>query len=116
SNRWVFTHILADWYNRWTGVDSTANGDHCHHIDFNKLNNNPTNLRRLSKEAHLAVHRAHLDHTLLRPEVIEKCRRIRQSAEFRHRMSERMRQPQTREILSEQAIAQWQDDDYKAHM
>jgi DNA gyrase subunit B len=47
SNSWLFTHMLADWYNRWQGVYTEADGDHCHHIDFNKLNNNPTNIKRL---------------------------------------------------------------------
>ncbi len=41
SDFWLFTHMLADWYNRWQGVYSESDGDHCHHIDFNKLNNNP---------------------------------------------------------------------------
>lgn len=27
---WLFTHVLADWYNRWQGVYAEADGDHCH--------------------------------------------------------------------------------------
>lgn len=46
ADRWVFTHQLADWYNRWKGVYAESDGDHCHHLDFDKRNNNPTNLRR----------------------------------------------------------------------
>ncbi|MDJ0594519.1 MAG: ATP-binding protein [Pleurocapsa sp. MO_226.B13] len=64
SNSWLFTHTIADWYNRWQGVYQREDGEHCHHIDFNKLNNNPTNLQRLSSAEHLALHRAHLDKTL----------------------------------------------------
>ncbi len=116
SNGWLFTHQLADWYNRWQGVYREEDGDHPHHKDFNKLNNNPTNLERLSKEEHLALHRAHVARTLHRPDVIEKCRRLRETELFRSMMSERMLQPQTRKILSEQAILQWQDEDYKAFM
>ncbi|HZU01798.1 MAG TPA: ATP-binding protein, partial [Ktedonobacteraceae bacterium] len=47
SDSWLFTHMLADWYNLWKRVYAEADGDHCHHIDFNKLNNNPTNIKRL---------------------------------------------------------------------
>ncbi|HWQ31276.1 MAG TPA: ATP-binding protein [Blastocatellia bacterium] len=116
SDYWLFTHSLADWHNRWNRVCSEADGDYCHHIDFNKRNNNPTNIQRLTKEAHLALHRQQASRTLHRPEVIEKCREIRQSREFRSKMSERMCQPETRRILSEQAKAQWADEAYKEFM
>ncbi len=116
SERWLFTHLLADWYNRWQGMYSEADGDHCHHIDFNKYNNNPTNIKRLPAEEHLALHRAHVSRTLHRPDVIAKLRAMKQSDEFRAKMSERMQQPATRELLSEQAKAQWQDEEYNAYM
>lgn len=116
SDSWLFTHVLADWYNRWQEVYSETSGDHCHHVDFDKRNNNPTNLWRLPREEHLALHREHAARTLHRPEVIEKGRVHRQSTEFRAMMSERMREPATRQILSEQAKAQWANDDYKLFM
>ena len=74
SDSWLFTHMLADWYNRWKGVYREEDGDHCHHLDFNKLNNNPTNIKRLPEEQHLALHRKHVKQTLHRPEVMEQCR------------------------------------------
>ncbi|MGB7444735.1 MAG: DNA topoisomerase (ATP-hydrolyzing) subunit B [Coleofasciculaceae cyanobacterium] len=116
SDSWLFTHLLADWYNRWQGVYQLKDGDHCHHVDFNKSNNNPTNIRRLSAGQHLKLHRQHLEQTLHRPDVINKCREIHSSEEFRAMMSQRMRQPQTQQILSEQAKAQWVDEAYKAFM
>src|SRR5437588_578339 len=103
SDSWLFTHMLADWYNRWKGVYVAADGDHCHHIDFNKRNNNPTNIRRLPAKEHLALHRAQVGRTLHQPETIEKCREVRQSEAFRTIMSARMQDPETRRILSEQA-------------
>src|SRR5215210_623712 len=42
SDSWLFTHVLADWYNKWQGVYTESEGEHRHHRDFNKLNNNPT--------------------------------------------------------------------------
>ncbi len=116
SDSWLFTHTVADWYNRWQGIYQKEDGEHCHHLDFNKLNNNPTNLQRLSVEEHLNLHRKQVAKTLHRPEVIEKCRQIHQSNEFRSKMSDRMKQPQTREILSQQAKAQWENEDYKTYM
>jgi DNA gyrase subunit B len=116
SDSWLFTHVLADWYNRWHGVYKEEAGEHCHHVDFNKYNNNPTNIRRIPADEHLALHSAHLEKTLHRPDVKAKGRAIRQSAEFRAKMSERMKESTTRKILSEQAKAQWRDEGYKAYM
>jgi DNA gyrase subunit B len=116
SDSWLFTHILADWYNRWQGVYEQGDGDHCHHVDFDKRNNNPTNIRRMPSEDHLALHREHVARTLHRPDVVEKTRQIRQSDAFRAAMSQRMQQPETREILAAQAKAQWSDEGYKSHM
>ncbi|AFY53587.1 DNA gyrase, B subunit [Rivularia sp. PCC 7116] len=116
SDSWLFTHVLADWHNHWNKVYQPANGEHCHHVDFNKRNNNPTNIQRLSAEEHLALHRSHVEKTLHRQDTIDKCRALRQSEEFRAKMSERMQQPKTRQILSQQAKAQWEDENYKAYM
>jgi DNA gyrase subunit B len=116
SDSWLFTHLVADWYNRWQGTYEAQMGEHCHHIDFNKLNNNPTNLQRLSAQAHLELHRQHISKTLHRPDVVEKCRQIHQSSEFRQKMSVRMQEPTTRQILSAQAKVQWQDESYKSYM
>ena len=116
SDSWLFTHKLADWYNRWRGVYAKSDGNHCHHVDFNKHNNNPTNLRRLPEEDHLALHRVHVERTLHRPEIKEKSRAVRRGEAYRSAMSMRMRQAGTREILSSQAKAQWEDESYKAYM
>ncbi len=116
SNWWLFTHMLADWYNRWKDVYSVDEGDHCHHIDFNKRNNNPTNIRRLPAKEHLELHRKQVAYTLHSAETIKKCRAIRQSEEFRTFMSARMHHLETRLILSANAKAQWEDETYKAYM
>lgn len=116
SDSWLFTHLIADWFNRWQGVYQLEDGDHCHHVDFNKYNNNPANLQRLPAEDHLELHRQHAHLTLHRPDVIEKCRQIRQSTAFRQQMSRRMQEPETRELLSQQAKKQWENEEYKQFM
>jgi len=116
SERWLFTHLLADWYNRWQGVYAEADGDHCHHLDFDKRNNNPTNLRRMPSAEHLALHRTHAKRTLHQPEAIERARAVHQSADYRARLSQRMQAPDTRQKLSANAKAQWANADYKQTM
>ncbi|WP_442935773.1 DNA topoisomerase (ATP-hydrolyzing) subunit B [Nostoc sp.] len=116
TDKWIYTHLLADFYNLEHGVYKSSDGSDRHHVDFNKLNNNPTNIKRMYREAHLDLHRKHLKKTLHRPDVIQKSRQIHQSEEFRAKMSQRMQQPQTRQILSQQAKMQWASTAYKAYM
>src|SRR5207245_9290782 len=93
-------HVLADWYNLWKGTYTTEAGAHRHHTDFNKLNNSPPNLVRLSKAAHLSTHREHFGKTLHSPESRERSKRDRQSDELRTTKSERMRRADIRADLS----------------
>jgi len=116
KQNWIFTHLLADEYNVTKGFDFIDNGDTRHHKDFNKLNNNPDNIQRVTKEEHLKIHQKHIAKTLHRPEVIEKCRNLRKTQEFKQMMSERMKELETRKILSEQAKKQWENEDYKKYM
>src|SRR2546426_6772236 len=92
SESWLFTNVLADWYNLWKGTYTTEAGEHPHHTDFNKLNNSPPNVVRLSKAAHLSTHREHLGKTLHSPESRERSKRVRQSDEIPTRGSERVKQ------------------------
>ncbi len=116
TDSWLFTHMLSDWHNLWKKVYKKTNGEHRHHIDFNKRNNNPTNIIRITKEHHMAVHREQMGKTLHRPEVKAKLAVLKQTSQFRARMSARMREPQTRQVLSTKAKKQWQNDSYKASM
>ncbi|MCG7843916.1 MAG: DNA topoisomerase (ATP-hydrolyzing) subunit B [Methanomassiliicoccales archaeon] len=116
SESWLFTHMLSDWYNLWVGSYTNNDGAHCHHIDFNKKNNDPTNLRRMSLENHLAYHRDHVGRTLHRADTIEKCRELKKTHEFREMMSARMKEASTSQLLSINAKKQWENQDYKAYM
>ncbi len=114
--KWKFTHVLADKWNLENKIYTESNRPHRHHIDFNKLNNNPTNLTRLTKEEHTQLHREQASKTLHTEEVKEKCRQIKQTKDFREKMSQRMMQPKTRQILREQAMQQRQNQEYKEYM
>ncbi|MBU1045804.1 hypothetical protein KJ616_01635 [Patescibacteria group bacterium] len=114
KHSYIFTHLLADKYNTENNVYAEDAGLYRHHIDFDKKNNNPNNLNRLSKEKHLRIHRDFARLTLHRPEVIEKCRKLKQEEGYRKRMSVKMKS--MRDVLSERAKKQWENPDYKEYM
>ncbi len=116
QHRWIFTHMLADEWNIKNESYTANSGAHRHHVNFNKLNNNPTNIIRLTDQEHFDLHRKHIRKTLHTDEVKEKCRVLKQTAEFKQMMSQRMKEPQTRTILSEQAKNQWKSEEYKEFM
>lgn len=55
---WVYTHYLADAHNLRHGLDSADNGRVRHHIDVDKRNNDPRNIRRMTWDGHAALHAA----------------------------------------------------------
>ncbi len=115
-NRWIFTHILADKHNLENGVYEVEKGAHRHHIDFNKQNNNPNNLTRLTKEEHLKLHSKHAEKTILRPEIKEKIAKLHKTQRFREKIRKAMSTPKMRKLLSTRAKKQWTDEKYKEYM
>ena len=113
---WEFTHLLADRYNLEHGAYERSDGDHKHHVDFDKRNNRPDNVRRLPKDEHLELHREHAARTLHTEEAKQKARETRRSDAFREKMSRRMQEDGTVEILREQAEEQWDDEEYEQFM
>ena len=114
DSRWIFTHVLSDQYNLRKSVYGENAGPHRHHKDFNKLNNNPNNLIRLSKEEHLKIHQEIADTVLRSPEVLEKLRKIRQTPEFKEKIRGGMLK--IRDLLSKRAKKQWENEEYKNFM
>ncbi len=111
--RWMFTHVLADEYNLRNDIYLSL-GEHRHHKDFDKRNNNPTNICRLTKEEHLALHRLHADKTLRTAEVLQKLAELRKAPEFRERIRRKMLEMKT--ALSARAKQQWENEEYKKFM
>jgi DNA gyrase subunit B len=114
KHSYIFTHLLADRYNTDNNIYTESIGQYRHHINFDKKNNNPDNLIRLDKEEHLEIHRNFARLTLHRPEVIEKCRKLKQEESYRKKMSIKMKS--MRGLLSERAKKQWENPDYKEYM
>ncbi len=69
AKKWIYTHVLSDIFNLANNIYTAATGKHRHHVDFNKLNNNPNNIQRLPYNQHMDCHYKHLEHTLHRPDV-----------------------------------------------
>ncbi|MFH1503284.1 MAG: DNA topoisomerase (ATP-hydrolyzing) subunit B [Candidatus Diapherotrites archaeon] len=116
NKRWIFTHLLADEYNIQNKIYSMEQGNHKHHIDFNKLNNNPNNIIRLSKENHLILHTENLAKTLHREDVKQKAREAHQNDEYKEKVRQWANQPEIKLALSEKAKKQWENKDYKEFM
>ncbi len=116
NKTWIFTHLLADEHNLKNGIYLKEQGNHKHHIDFNKLNNNPTNILRMTKEDHLILHTEHLKKTLHRKDVKEKAKKSHQTPEYKKKMSNWAKQPEVNEMLSKRAKKQWENKEYKNFM
>lgn len=114
QNMWLFTHMLSDFYNLKHNKDDRKNGAHRHHKDFNKLNNNPDNIVRLTPFQHLELHREHVKKTLHRPDTIAKMRAIQKTKEYRAKISATLLKQ--KDILSARAKKQWENKEYKAFM
>ena len=116
DHRWIFTHLLADKYNLENNIYSEENGSHRHHVDFNKLNNNPDNIIRMSKDNHMEYHREMVKYSLHTEETKEKCRKIHQSKEYKEKVKKIMTTPKMKEMLSQRAKKQWENEEYKDYM
>lgn len=116
KKNFIFTHMLSDEYNLEYGVYIKEQGDAKHHIDFNKLNNNPPNIIRMPKEEHLILHTENLDKTLHSAETKEKARIAHQNEDYKRKISEWAKSSEVNKMLSERAKTQWQNEDYKEFM
>ncbi len=116
THKWVYTHRLADEYNLINGIYSEEKGNTIHHRDFDKLNNNPDNLERMSGLDHFYYHGKIARQNLFRKDVQEKIRKIHQSKEYREKVRATMLKPEMREMLSKRAKKQWENEDYKQYM
>jgi len=116
NKNWVFAHILADDYNLKNGVYTIEQGNTKHHIDFNKLNNNPTNIIRMLKDEHLILHTQFLEKSLHREDIKEKARKAHQTEEYKKKMSEWAKQPEVKMIMSKNSKKLWENQEYKKYM
>ncbi|MDP2741729.1 MAG: DNA topoisomerase (ATP-hydrolyzing) subunit B [bacterium] len=116
NSKWIFTHMLADRFNLENGIYPENDGSHKHHIDFNKLNNNPNNIIRMGKEEHMEYHRKLAGLTLHTDWAKEKARQAHQTKAYKEKVSQIMNTPEMSAMLSKRAKKQWEDEEYKKFM
>ena len=112
SNSWYFTHMLADEWNIENNVYEKSQGRIRHHIDFNKLNNNPNNIKRIGWKEHWQIHytiasRRHSEDALYREKIAKGRKDFWANAENRKKHSERM---------TIRNIKNWKKKDYRENM
>ena len=116
KHEWIFTHLLSDKYNLENNIYLEKDDSHKHHIDFNKLNNNPDNIKRINKSEHMDLHSRMLKFTLHRKDVKEKSKKAHQTLEYKEKVRKIMTTPKMRRMLSMRAKKQWKNEEYKEYM
>ncbi|MFA6526249.1 MAG: DNA gyrase subunit A, partial [Candidatus Buchananbacteria bacterium] len=56
NDSWDYIHVLADKWNIENGIYEKSTGRTRHHVDFDKLNNNPDNIQRMNWQEHWQTH------------------------------------------------------------
>lgn len=122
-----FVHHLSDVWNLNNGVYKRKDGRVRHHVDFNKLNNNPDNIQRMQWEDHWKLHASlaswrHKND----PEYVEKLAAGRRKYieenkdKLSRRASERNRKAwqdsEYRERQIDRLKLMWEDKEYKEFM
>ncbi|TSC92199.1 MAG: DNA gyrase subunit B [Candidatus Berkelbacteria bacterium Licking1014_85] len=115
THKWAFSHLLSDQFNIKNKVYQKIDISHKHHIDFNKLNNNPDNIIQIKPEEHLQIHRDHADMTLHTPKTIQKCNKIKRTIAYRKKISNTIKTKYGK-MLSEKAKKQWENAEYKKYI
>src|SRR3989344_4150070 len=112
SNTWNFIHILSDLWNLENGIYQKSTGKIRHHIDFNKLNNNPDNIRRMNWKEHWQTHynftsEKHKNDSGYRKKLAEGRRKFWDNQENRDNYSER---------LTQRNLRNWKNSGYREKM
>lgn len=127
ENEWQYVHRLSDEWNLQEKVYEKNSGRIRHHLDINKLNNNPDNIKRLQWAEHWKIHsklasfrhkndpvyvkklaegrRKYIENNkaALSQRAINLNKKLWKSSEFRIKHSKRMK-------------ALWKDKDYREFM
>ncbi len=111
NNSWDPVHNLADERNLKNNVYKKNSGRIRHHIDFNKLNNNPDNIRRIKWKDHWKLHAEH-------------ATELHKNEEYRKKIADGRKKywsdPKNRkansERLSERNRKNWKNHDYRKKM
>ena len=108
---WVPVHHLADNYNLTNKRYQKNAGRVRHHIDFNKLNNNPDNIIRMNWGEHWKIHYSHASEQHKNPEYVKKI------AEGRRRYwADPINKIKKSNEVSLRNTQNWQKEEYRGKM
>ena len=112
TNSWQFIHVIADKWNVDNGIYCLSAGKVRHHIDFNKFNNNPNNIRRMQWKDHWKLHydltsQKHATDEEYRKKLANGRNVFWSNPENREKYSKR---------LSERNTMQWKEESYRLKM
>ena len=111
KDNWVPAHHLADNYNLTHKKYQKSAGRVRHHVDFNKLNNSPDNIKRLQWGEHWKIHYLHAPNQHKNPEYRSKI------AEGRNRYwADTDNKAQKAKEISTRNVKNWQDPNYRVLM
>ncbi len=111
NEKWVPCHNLADAWNLRHGVYQKSAGRIRHHLDFNKLNNNPDNIKRINWRYHWKLHASHATELHKNEEYRKKI------AEGRRKFwSNQKNKDVQSKRLSERNKKNWRDLRYRVRM
>ncbi len=111
KNEWIPVHHLADHYNLSIGKYKKSVGRVRHHLDFDRLNNNPGNIVRMSWGEHWRIH---YQHASRQHKDQEYCKKIAQGR--KNFWSDPVNKARYSKLLSERNIKNWQNLEYRAKM
>ena len=112
KNSWDFVHILTDKWNLENEIYLKSTGRIRHHLNFNKLNNNPENIRRMNWKEHWKIHynftfQKHKTDSEYRKKLAKGRNRFWNNPENREAYSKRM---------TERNLKNWKKEDYREKM
>ncbi len=112
STSWDFVHILSDEWNISNRIYQKSSGRIRHHLNFDKLNNNPDNIRRMHWKEHWQTHykftsKKHKNDSEYRKKLKEGRKRFWGDEKNREAYSKRM---------SERNLKNWKRKDYQNKM
>lgn len=110
-NKWIPLHNLADEWNLKKNIYKVNSGRIRHHIDFNKLNNDPENIKRIKWKDHWKLHAVHASELHknedYRKKIAEGRKRFWDDKKNRELYSKRM---------TERNLKNWKKKDYREGM
>ncbi len=111
-NTWDFVHVLADKWNIENNIYSNSAGRIRHHLDFNKLNNNPLNIKRMNWKQHW---KTHYDFTSEKHRTDENYRKKLEEGRKEFWSNQENRENYSKR-LSRRNKTNWQREDYRQKM